>query len=217
MSNNWLSLYIFRDTLYGNKKAIEFSLSTCNVKCCFHCLCVTLTIKYCICFLFCLLYLCVFWIYLCCHHLIIYNLILLGSSLCKRDLTLVRAKLISTITKIRNKNELLFTLKKSYHHKKNGGNHEPTNHLFLMCNIFRSFCHLVHSWFDISLVDSSEIADHFVQFAILTCFTKSQRTITHLVWFFCTLVIWKNWNDIIFNNKESSNYHLLDKIKVFSY
>ncbi|PNY12620.1 hypothetical protein L195_g009254 [Trifolium pratense] len=53
------------------------------------------------------------------------------------------------------------------------GEAESTNHLFISCGTFGSLWALVCSWIGISVVDSTSLRDHFVQFTYLAGGSKA--------------------------------------------
>lgn len=94
------------------------------------------------------------------------------------------------------------------------GSLESKNQFFFTCNVLSYLWHLVYNWLDIWSVNPFGIVDHFAQFCGLADFSKFRLSIMHLLWFTCAWVIWKERYDTLFNNKEHSNFHLFDKIKM---
>jgi len=93
------------------------------------------------------------------------------------------------------------------------GELETTNHLFLHCPIFGSLWYMLRDWVWFSFVGPVWITYHIIQFAYLTCGSKVQCSFMRLFWFICVWVILNEMDDIVFNHKENSVPHLLDKVK----
>jgi hypothetical protein len=75
---------------------------------------------------------------------------------------------------------------------------------------------LLRSWIGFKGRDHHFITDHFTQFIFSTDGLKSRRSFLQLVWFLAIWTLWNERNNRLFNNKESSIFHLLDKIKSYS-
>jgi len=88
---------------------------------------------------------------------------------------------------------------------------EDARHLFLACSCFGSIWPLLRSWIGFDGVDHNIISDHFTQFTYCKCVLKSRRSFLRLVW-----VLWTERNNRLFNQKEYSIVHLLDKVKYYS-
>jgi len=69
----------------------------------------------------------------------------------------------------------------------------------------------MHNWFGFTLVDPFQILDHFIQFGKVICVSKARRDVMHLMWLSYSWLIWKERNNMIFNNKISSTHQLLQK------
>lgn len=93
------------------------------------------------------------------------------------------------------------------------GQVEDVNHLFLSCPIFGALWPLVRAWLGVEGVDSHAISDHFVQFIEYAGGLKLRRSLFHLIWLQCVSVLWKERNDRLFQNRQSSIPLLLDKVK----
>ncbi|RHN50941.1 hypothetical protein MtrunA17_Chr6g0463021 [Medicago truncatula] len=63
---------------------------------------------------------------------------------------------------------------------------------------------MVRAWLGVEGVDSHVISDHFVQFIEYAGGLKSRRSLFHLIWLQCVWVLWNEWNDRLFRNRESS-------------
>ncbi|XP_045797575.1 uncharacterized protein LOC123891718 [Trifolium pratense] len=94
---------------------------------------------------------------------------------------------------------------------------ESAHHLFLSCSTAGSLWDLVHAWIDISLVDSTSLRDHFVQFTASLGGSRARRSFLQLVWLACVWVIWTERNHRLFKGSSDTPHILLDKIKLFSF
>ncbi|PNX63657.1 cysteine-rich receptor-like protein kinase, partial [Trifolium pratense] len=71
---------------------------------------------------------------------------------------------------------------------------ESAHHLFLSCSIAGSLWDLVRAWIGISLVDSTSLRDHFVQFTASSGGSRARRSFLQLVWLACVWVLWTERN-----------------------
>jgi len=94
---------------------------------------------------------------------------------------------------------------------------ETIDCLFLRCNYFGNMWHLILDWLGFSSVKPDTLADQFLQFSQTCGFQRSIRRFIYLMWFSCVWTIWKEKNNIIFDNKEVQLSQLLDKIKLQSF
>jgi len=94
---------------------------------------------------------------------------------------------------------------------------ESDAHLFLNRDIFGQVWQLVRHWLGVSSVDPATVVDHFHQFSTSSGLAKSRCSFMHLIWFASSWVIWKESNAIIFREKESTTYQLLENIKLLSF
>ncbi|CAJ2662943.1 unnamed protein product [Trifolium pratense] len=94
---------------------------------------------------------------------------------------------------------------------------ESAHHLFLSCGISGPLWDLVRDWIGISLVDSTSLRDHFVQFTASSGGSRARRSFLQLVWLACVWVIWTERNHRLFKGSMGTPHILLDKIKLFSF
>lgn len=97
------------------------------------------------------------------------------------------------------------------------GDPKTVSHLFLHCHCFGSLWHLVRNWLEIYRADPTDISNHFIQFGNIAGGSKARRSIMHLIWLSCTWEIWKQRNNMIFNNMDCSTVQILEKIKSHSF
>jgi hypothetical protein len=65
----------------------------------------------------------------------------------------------------------------------------------------------------VSAVMLENVIDHFTQFSHIGGATWSRRSILQVIWLATTWELWKERNNRIFNNLESSISQVVDKIK----
>ncbi|GAU13014.1 hypothetical protein TSUD_173140 [Trifolium subterraneum] len=94
---------------------------------------------------------------------------------------------------------------------------ESAQHVFLSCSSFGSIWSLISSWIGSSLVTTQTLSDHFVQFTISAGGTRARRSFMQLIWLACVWVVWTERNHRLFRGSADSSFHMLDKIKTFSY
>jgi len=94
---------------------------------------------------------------------------------------------------------------------------ESSHHLFLHCNIFGSVWHFIYRWLDISAVVPAQVSDHFIQFSDSGGIVKKRRSISQVIWFATVWEIWKERNNMLFDNKECSVFQVIDKIKSLAF
>ncbi|CAJ2637040.1 unnamed protein product [Trifolium pratense] len=91
------------------------------------------------------------------------------------------------------------------------GSAESAHHLFLSCSIAGSLWDLVRAWIGISLVDSTSLRDHFVQFTASSGGSRARRSFLQLVWLACVWVLWTERNHRLWlkttNITLALNYH----------
>lgn len=78
---------------------------------------------------------------------------------------------------------------------------ESAVHLFLLCNLFGSLWHLIYQWVDISFITPTSIADHFHHFGQSAGLPRSAHSYLQLIWHTSVQVIWKERNNMFFQNK----------------
>jgi len=97
------------------------------------------------------------------------------------------------------------------------GMEETSNHLFLSCLIFGIIWSHLRNWLGVSGVDPMCLSDHFLQFGHLGgCCSRLLSTLI-LIWLACIWVLWKERNNMIFNNKVELIHDLVDKVKLLSF
>ncbi|CAJ2678808.1 unnamed protein product [Trifolium pratense] len=94
---------------------------------------------------------------------------------------------------------------------------ELAHHLFLSCSFAGSLWDLVRAWIGISLVDFTNLRDHFVQFTASAGGSRARRSFLQLIWLTCVWVIWTERNHRLFKGSTCTPHLLLDKIKLFSF
>jgi len=94
---------------------------------------------------------------------------------------------------------------------------KTVNHLFLHCSLFGTIWNCVRCWIGLSIAVPLNVSDHFSQFYFGGGRSQVQHTILNVVWFATVWEIWKERNNRIFNDKESSVMRIVDKIKSLSY
>jgi hypothetical protein len=70
---------------------------------------------------------------------------------------------------------------------------------------------------DISLVDTTSLCDHLVQFTYSASGSRACRSFLQLIWLACICVVWTKRNHRLFRGSTSTSHQLFDKIKLFSY
>jgi len=93
------------------------------------------------------------------------------------------------------------------------GHVEDSTHLFLACPTFGAIWPMVRAWIGFDGVDTQVLSDHFLQFINQTSGLKARCSFLHMIWLLCVWTIWNERNCRLFQNKECSIIHLLDKIK----
>ncbi|GAU47942.1 hypothetical protein TSUD_99000 [Trifolium subterraneum] len=71
---------------------------------------------------------------------------------------------------------------------------ESAHHLFISCGTFGSLWASVSSWIDITLVDSTSLRDHFVQFISSAGGFRALRSFLQLIWLACVWVEFRSYN-----------------------
>ncbi|CAJ2658061.1 unnamed protein product [Trifolium pratense] len=97
------------------------------------------------------------------------------------------------------------------------GEVESAQHLFLSCSTFGALWSLVSSWIGSSSVIAQTPSDHFVQFTDSAGASRARRSFMQLIWLAVVWVVWTERNYRLFRGSSNSVYHMLDKIKTFSY
>jgi len=94
---------------------------------------------------------------------------------------------------------------------------EYVDHLFICWSYFGQLWLLLRNWLSFSSVDTFRVQHHFVQFGQLCGFPHSTLSFLKLIWFSCVWTIWKERNNMIFNNKAFDLHQLLDKVRLLSF
>jgi len=94
---------------------------------------------------------------------------------------------------------------------------ESSCHLFLHCNSFSSVWHLIYSWIGVSMITPCYVPAHFHQFSFCGCADKRRRSVLQVIWFATVWEIWKERNNRLFNDKESSVHQVVDKINSLTF
>ena len=97
------------------------------------------------------------------------------------------------------------------------GSFESSQHLFLHCNIFRAVWYFIYRWLGVSAVIPAQVTDHFNQFSVSGGIAKTRCSIAQVIWYATVWEIWKERNNIHFNDKESSISQVVDKIKSLAF
>ena len=95
---------------------------------------------------------------------------------------------------------------------------ETSSHLLLHCRTFGEVWHFIHNWLGVCSVLPNAPADHFLQFNSIggNCF-KVWMSILHLIWYATIWEIWKEINNMLFNDKECSIPQIMNKIKSLTF
>ena len=97
------------------------------------------------------------------------------------------------------------------------GSIETSQHLLLLCNIFGSVWYFINRWIGISAGVPAQVLHHFHQFSFSGRISKKRRSILQVIWFAKIWEIWKERNYRLFNDKECSVIHVVDKIKSLTF
>jgi len=86
------------------------------------------------------------------------------------------------------------------------GSTKTSNHLFLHCNIFGSILHFINRWIGTSGAALFYVSDHFNQFGFSGGISKVRSSIIQAIWFATMWEIWKERNNMLFNDKSMLDY-----------
>jgi len=75
----------------------------------------------------------------------------------------------------------------------------------------------IYRWMGVSTVIPFSIGDHFNQFTTDGGVTKACRSILYVLWYATKWEIWKERNNKLFNDKECSIVHVVDKVKSLTF
>jgi len=93
------------------------------------------------------------------------------------------------------------------------GEVETSSHLFLHCNVFGSVWNHIYRWINVATVMPCDASSLFHQFIFMGGAAKSRRFILQVIWCATLWEIWKERNNRILKNKNSSILQVVDKIK----
>jgi len=94
---------------------------------------------------------------------------------------------------------------------------ETSTHLFLHCNLFGSDWNHIFQWLGVITAMPQDVTGFFDQFSLLGGVTKSRQSILQVIWFATMWEIWKERINKIFNAKDSSIIHVVDRIKLLTF
>jgi hypothetical protein len=94
---------------------------------------------------------------------------------------------------------------------------ETSNHLFLRCTLFGSVWNFISQWLGVVTVMPSDVKGHFDQFRHLGGASKSRQSLLQVIWCATMWEIWKERNNRIFNEKNSSIMQVVDRIKLLTF
>lgn len=92
---------------------------------------------------------------------------------------------------------------------------ESARHLFLDCGTSNYLWSQVRNWLGISMVFPSKLRGH--QFSYLAGLPRCTHSFLKGIWFAYVWIIWKDWNDRLFNNVDSHPYALFEKVNLHSF
>lgn len=97
------------------------------------------------------------------------------------------------------------------------GSEESAGHLFFGCTTFGSVWYHLFHWLGITFVAPDAVGEHFLQFGYLSGLPRFTYLFLKITWLACVWVIWKERNNIVFNQKAMVPHHLIDKVKMLSF
>ena len=97
------------------------------------------------------------------------------------------------------------------------GSSETSDHLLFRCDHFDMVWHRIYQWLGISFIVPASIRDHLHQFGHLAGLPRSIHSFLTIIWMAIVWVIWKERNNMIFNQKIDTLDHLVDNVKFMSY
>ena len=89
--------------------------------------------------------------------------------------------------------------------------------LLFYCAHFGLGWHRIYQWLGISFVAPTSVGDHLHQFCHLAGFPRAIHSFLTIIWMTIVWVIWKERNNMIFNQKINTLDHLLDNVKFISF
>ena len=75
----------------------------------------------------------------------------------------------------------------------------------------------IYRWLGVSAVAPSQVLAHFTQFSVSGGIGNKRRSITQVIWFATVWEIWKERNNRLFNDKQSTVTQVVDKIKSLTF
>jgi len=97
------------------------------------------------------------------------------------------------------------------------GGQEMAAHLLLGYTVFGNLWHLIFQWVGISFISPESVADHLHQLGQLASVPRFTHTFLKVICHATAWVIWKERNNMIFNNNIQDVVHLLETVKFLSY
>lgn len=89
---------------------------------------------------------------------------------------------------------------------------ETSNNLLFHCNFFGSVWFHIFRWLGVDVVMPFEAADHFIQFSSVGGIARTRCSILQVIMFATVWEIWKERNNMLFNDKVCSVVQIVDKI-----
>jgi len=87
----------------------------------------------------------------------------------------------------------------------------------IRCDVYGRIWLLVSKWLGIDSVFNGNISTHSYQFRGLGGFSKNSRTAFTIIWISVIFVVWKDRNNMIFQNKSDQLETLAEKVKLQMY
>ena len=97
------------------------------------------------------------------------------------------------------------------------GSHESAAHLLLECTVFGSLWHHIYQWVGIFFIAPKSVVDHLHHFRYLASIPRFTHMFFKVIWHATAWVIWKERNNMIFNNKAQDMVQLLETVKFLSF
>ena len=94
---------------------------------------------------------------------------------------------------------------------------EISSHLIIHCDLFGTIWNHIFRWIGVSSVLPSDVISLFNQFNFIGGAVKSRRVLLQVIWFAKVWEIWKERNNRVFNDKNSSIPQVVDKIKSLTF
>jgi len=94
------------------------------------------------------------------------------------------------------------------------GSGETADHILLRCDHFGMVWHNIYPWLGISF---ASVTAHFHEFSHLVGLPRSTHSYLTVIWPGSVWIIWKERNNMIFNQKNGDLDQLADNIKLMSF